>query len=62
MQHRGAHADERSRREQHRVAVRLATSSNSPTNVNPMPIANEYGCGRLSVNTPITGCSSDAVT
>ena len=26
-----------------------------------MPAASEYGIGRLSVNVPTTGCSSDAV-
>src|SRR6187401_1655575 len=36
-------------------------SSSRPRSVKPMPIGSEYGFGFMSVNEPITGCSSDAV-
>ena len=62
VQHRRADADERGRDAATPGSCRRATSSSRPTNVNAMPIASEYGCGRLSVKSPITGCSSDAVT
>src|SRR5262245_61026114 len=50
------------------TAIRIAayvgaTDNNSnPINVKAIPIGNEYGLGRASVNVPMTGCSSDAVT
>ncbi len=36
-------------------------SSSRPSSVKPMPSGSEYGFGLLSVNEPMTGCSSDAV-
>ena len=37
-------------------------SSTSPRSVEAMPNGNEYGIGLRSVNTPISGCSSEAVS
>ena len=47
-----------------KMVVKLPTTenSNNPNSVTPIPKASEYGSGRRSVYTPMSGCSSDAVT